>query len=56
MGLSYNAATDSYTIGLVLLCITAIAALTFTLALSRKKADAAGTSLGPKNETKRTSR
>ncbi|HSU36128.1 MAG TPA: hypothetical protein VLJ88_10760 [Propionibacteriaceae bacterium] len=34
-------------------CIIAIAALTFTLALSRKKADAAGTSLGPKNETKR---
>ena len=35
MGLTYNAAAHSYTVGLVLLCVTAVAALVFTSALSR---------------------
>jgi NNP family nitrate/nitrite transporter-like MFS transporter len=39
MGLTYNAAAHSYTVGLVLLCITAVAALVFTLTLSRRTAD-----------------
>ena len=39
MGLTYNAAAHSYTVGLVLLSVTAIAALVFTLALSRKTGD-----------------
>ena len=39
MGLTYNATTHSYTLGLVLLSVTAVAALVFTLALSRKSAD-----------------
>ena len=36
MGATYNEAAHSYTVGLVLLCVTAVAALVFTLALSRK--------------------
>lgn len=36
MGATYNAATHSYTIGLVLLCATAIAALAFTMLLARR--------------------
>ena len=39
MGLTYNAAAHSYTVGLVLLSVTAVAALVFTLALSRKADD-----------------
>ena len=39
MGLTYNAAAHSYTVGLVLLSVTAVAALVFTLALSRKTGD-----------------
>jgi NNP family nitrate/nitrite transporter-like MFS transporter len=38
MGATYNPTTHSYTIGLVLLCITALAALAFTIYLSRKRA------------------
>jgi hypothetical protein len=49
-----DTATYSYANGLVLLCIRR-RALTFTLALSRKAADSGGTSLGPKNESERTS-
>ncbi len=41
MGLTYNAAAHSYTVGLVLLCVTAVAACAFTLTLSRKTADRA---------------
>jgi NNP family nitrate/nitrite transporter-like MFS transporter len=39
MGLTYNAAARSYTIGLVLLSVTAASALVFTLALGRKTVD-----------------
>jgi NNP family nitrate/nitrite transporter-like MFS transporter len=37
MGATYNEATHSYTIGLILLCITAIGALAFTIGLDRRK-------------------
>lgn len=36
MGATYNAETHSYTIGLVLLCATALAALAFTILLARR--------------------
>ena len=36
MGLTYDAATRSYTVGLSLLCVTAVVALVFTLLLSRQ--------------------
>jgi NNP family nitrate/nitrite transporter-like MFS transporter len=36
MGLTYNASAHTYTIGLALLCITAIVALAFTIVLSRR--------------------
>ena len=36
MGLTYNAETHSYTIGLLLLCATAIVALVFTIMLARR--------------------
>ena len=41
MGATYNEATHSYTIGLVLLCMTALAALAFTIVLSRRAATSA---------------
>ncbi|BDZ54143.1 nitrate/nitrite transporter [Agromyces marinus] len=41
MGTTY-AATGSYTLGLALLCVTALAALVFTMALARKDRAAAG--------------
>ncbi len=37
MGATYDEATHSYTIGLILLCITAVGALVFTVALSRRR-------------------
>lgn len=36
MGATYDAASHSYTVGLVLLCVTALAALLFTIALNRR--------------------
>jgi NNP family nitrate/nitrite transporter-like MFS transporter len=36
LGATYNEATHSYTIGLILLCITALGALVFTVVLSRR--------------------
>ena len=37
MGATYDAATHSYTVGLILLCVTAVVALVFTIALDRRK-------------------
>src|SRR6478609_6027707 len=37
MGATYDEATHSYTIGLILLCITAVGALAFTIGLDRRK-------------------
>jgi NNP family nitrate/nitrite transporter-like MFS transporter len=55
MGLTYDETAHSYTVGLVLLSVTAVAALVFTLALSRKSADRGSIGRGTKNETERTS-
>ena len=41
MGATYNEETHSYTIGLILLCITAVIALIFTISLARRKPAAA---------------
>lgn len=38
MGATYNAAERSYTIGLILLCVTAVVALAFTAVLGRRSA------------------
>lgn len=37
MGATYNAATHSYTVGLALLCLTALVALGFTIFLARRR-------------------
>lgn len=42
MGATYDAATRSYTVGLILLCVTALVALTFTVVLARRKPAPAG--------------
>ncbi len=46
MGATYNEATHSYTIGLVLLCVTAVVALAFTLVLARRSTTAAAAPVG----------
>jgi MFS transporter, NNP family, nitrate/nitrite transporter len=37
MGATYDEATHSYTTGLILLCITAVIALLFTIVLARRQ-------------------